>query len=508
MLQPMNRPNFFPGQLVDYRDFNKLSQQADKTVSLLCQYLFKGGGIVVDALGEFKIEPTAGLGIRIQSGIALLPNGQAVCLSEDQLVDLAPYRLSGSEDPLVVSLVDSVLGADRYTDEADPSITGFRTELIVPQLKFSTGQPPDSGIELFRIAMKETSQSIRSALDNEGWNGTLMSNKTGEAVIDLRFRPRIVPQTFVPFSTQNFIDLRSAIYTIEAALRKISKLYLVDDTLHSLEYLTHAHAELLSRPFQPSKVSFLVSEFADRLARYLELLSRKLGGKQHRFDEKSLFEVVKVLEPLRIREIVPRTPELMPLVGVATHLQTFIDYALENYHLVTALEEALLEIRRERHEFGNRLLLAGHAFERVDLITQANSDKFTLATPSSHVRSVTTRFHDGAQENLKGVFFKKGVLTLELQIPHPNRLACVVMHQYVRRAGSATVYEINGKRLEAEKIEIGDDANSWINRGLVIPSEHLVQGSNLFRIQIEHADLDFGFFDCMVYQPRKEELSV
>ena len=55
-LVAMSRPNFFPGQLVDYRDFNRLSQQADKTVSILCQYLFKGGGIVVDALEELGVE--------------------------------------------------------------------------------------------------------------------------------------------------------------------------------------------------------------------------------------------------------------------------------------------------------------------------------------------------------------------------------------------------------------------------------------------------------------------
>jgi hypothetical protein len=44
---------------VDFKDFNRLSRQSDEVVSLLCQYLFCNGGIIVDALEEFKVVPVA-----------------------------------------------------------------------------------------------------------------------------------------------------------------------------------------------------------------------------------------------------------------------------------------------------------------------------------------------------------------------------------------------------------------------------------------------------------------
>ena len=495
----MRRPNFFPGQMVDYRDFNKLAQQADKTVSLLCQYLFDGGGIVVGALGAFQVDPVEGLLVRVRPGIAILPNGQAVCLTEDRLLDLTAHKDAGSDLPLVVSLVDSVVGADRFVDEADPSVQGFRTELTLPEFRFSFGSGTPSGVELFRVLLDPKASALRLATAQEGWASRLPGS-----VIDLRFRCQIVPQTFLPFSTEEFRQLRGALYSLDSCLRKVARLYLLEDEGHSLEFLAQAHAELLTRPFQPAKVSFLVSEFAERLGVYLGFLSSKLGSRKHQFDERSLLEAVTLLEPLRVRELVPSLPRLGTFKELSGRLEAFVDFALQNYRLVGALEQALLDIRTRQEALGPHIILAGHSFKRVDVsdYEQTVTGKVVVRGSGHQVRTTSALYKEGGAVTAKGLFFKQGEVTVDLQVPHPDRLACLFLRQYVRRAGHSVRYEMNGKAIETDKIAVVDGANSWINRGLVVPSEYLVRGSNQLRITVDKADVDFGFFDCAVYQPQ------
>lgn len=92
-------------------------------------------------------------------------------------------------------------------------------------------------------------------------------------------------------------------------------------------------------------------------------------------------------------------------------------------------------------------------------------------------------------------------------MPHPDRPLVLFTHQYIRRAGCQLSYEINGKGLLNEMVEDKSLSNHWINKGLFVPPEFLIQNTNILRIAVEKTDLDFGFFDVSCYQPiieRKE----
>jgi hypothetical protein len=87
MLEQIERPNFFPGQLIDYRDFNRLASHSGGLLQLLCKHLYPRGGVLLGALEEFALEPGTGLGVRIAPGMALLPDGKALLLNQSLLVD-------------------------------------------------------------------------------------------------------------------------------------------------------------------------------------------------------------------------------------------------------------------------------------------------------------------------------------------------------------------------------------------------------------------------------------
>ena len=71
MLDNVMRPNFFPGQVIDYKDFNRLSQQADRILSMFCRHLYRGGGVIANALDEFEVSPLKGLSVLVKPGVAL-----------------------------------------------------------------------------------------------------------------------------------------------------------------------------------------------------------------------------------------------------------------------------------------------------------------------------------------------------------------------------------------------------------------------------------------------------
>jgi len=502
-IHPMNRPNFFPGMMVDFRDFNRLSQQSDKIVSQLCQYLFCKGGIIVDALEEFAIIPVPSeLSVRIRPGIALLPNGQAVCLNEEVIIDLSAYQ---TKDALIVSLTHSVQGVDRFTDTSDPSISGFKTEIIKPEFVFSHKEAPANSIELFRVFLDKKTKSLRLAKSTEGWSNQALKGEDLEGILDLRYRPQIVPQTFFPVSAGVLIELREVFFQIEKAHQKIGKLYFINDSFHSLEYLTLAHAEILSRPFQPLKISFLISEFAIKFSQYLELLDRQLGEQKSRFDRDSLIRVIEYLAPFREKEVLPKWKSLDAFFVIAKELENFVNYGLANFHLVSTVEEALMAVQNLHLSYDSKVILAGQSFERVDLITREADEKWTVKTEESHSRSLTAQFENGDRLSLKGIFFSQGSISFDLNISDPSQIACLLMHQYFRRGQTELYYEVNGKPLKAKTALETKRPNSWINSGLVIPEGYLTAGKNRLKITVEKTDLDFGFFDLAVYQPKTQE---
>src|SRR3954466_16211258 len=101
-MMKLSRPNFFPGQWIDYRDLNRLADHPDQMMSVLNRSVFTGGGILLNALEEFSIAPQEGLTVRIRSGISLLPNGQLLTLTENFLLNLKSYVPKSGSSTLLV----------------------------------------------------------------------------------------------------------------------------------------------------------------------------------------------------------------------------------------------------------------------------------------------------------------------------------------------------------------------------------------------------------------------
>lgn len=496
------RPNFFPGQLVDFRDFNRLARQGETAVGLFCRSLFPGGGVVVDALESFAVTAQEGLAVRLAPGLAVLPDGDTVILDAARFVDLSPYANDG-QAPVVVGLGKANVGVDPFVDPTDPAVEGFRAVRTLPELRFGTGRAPEGTIELFRVALPNGARSLRAATDAEGWSpNAIASDGEGTAVLDLRFRPTIVPQTYVPVPSERLVELRAALFALEKGGRAIERLYLAADPYRAADVLTQLHAEALSRPFQPLRVAYLAAEYADRLSRYLELLRTKLGAAGTKYAEDELLAVVRALAPYRVREIVPRYRALDGLVTAREALDRFVVFAEENYRKIGILEEALRDFRHRALKLEDRLLVAGYLFHRVDRIVPETGERFSVRAPTTQLRRVHAPMGDGSSHDEKGLFFAEGVLDLELDVPDASRHLCVVRREYVRRGPGRVSYELNGR-----PVGTADDAsdgelrpNRWAHRSLVLPPELLVPGTNRLRLTVQPNDLEFGFFETATYQ--------
>lgn len=491
----ISRPNFFPGQMIDWKDFNRLASQADKVSALLCRHVFQGGGIIVNALDEFRIEPLKGLAVIVKPGLAMLPSGYPVILSKDCVVDLSEYR-KGDSQVLVVSLKSSVEGKDKYVDKQDGSISGYLTESIESAIVVSSGQPVADGVELFRVTLESDLDSLRMPSVSEEWSAVLESG-----VVDLRSRKRIVPQTYAPLTFNDLLSLRESLYAIEQAHKRLQRLYLCEDPFATATFLSALHAEALSLPFQPLKVAFLAAEFADKLSLFLEKLVQHASRGDNEIDQTALMALVRLLESQKIKAVLPKTPDLSFLNETAKALMGLVEFGEKNFRLVHIIEEALRETENREFQFGNEALLAGHVFSRTDLVKADQEDRYQTKTTRGFQRSLTTRYANGDQMTLTGKFIRDGVVEIPIEIKDENSPAVCILRQYVRRAGTVVHYEVNGQLIGTESWEDSDLSNAWRNKGLVIPAEKLTSQGNTLRIRLDRSDLDFGFFEVAVFQP-------
>src|SRR5690606_34367072 len=113
----------------------------------------------------------------------------------------------------------------------------------------------------------------------------------------------------------------------------------------------------------------------------------------------------------------------------------------------------------------------------------------------------STVFKNGDKLSLKGRFIDRGIVSVDIKVPDPDKPLVLLQNRYVRRGGAQVHYEINGKHLMSEQ---GSDlklANNWMNWGMVIRAENLVSQENRLKIRVDQSDLDFGFFNVAAYQP-------
>ena len=497
MLTPFSRPNFFPGQLLDFRDFNRLAEQADRASQALSSRLFLGGGILLQALREFEIVSQADLTVVIKPGVAILPNGEMAILAEDRALDLSTYLGSNVR----VALRHQSIAQDPYTDLEDPSIQGFRTQSRVCEIVVSGAECPEDSLELFRVDLRSGVKAVRAATLEETWIAGPIPNSGAQAVLDMRHRKSLVPLSFAPLAFAELIGMRKALYSMEEAHRRIQKIFLLEDKHGTGIFLSQLHAEILCVPYQPLKVAFLVSEFAEKLALFMEAVSRKCANDQPNFHKALYLELSGLLEVARVRHALPRSLPFTALQTLSQKLEAFALFAEQRFTLMNAVEEALLDLRDRAVDFASETTFAGHLFHRVDSISALDKNKVEYLSPASQVRKLQTRYRGGDNITRTGVFVREGKIALDFEVPNPDSPVVIWFPQYVRRQGATLEYGINGKTLLVESSAEPDSDNFWKNRGLIVQPEALVPQGNRLTIRVDDADLDYGFFEAAVYQP-------
>jgi len=501
MMNNVERPHFFPGQVIDYKDFNRLASQPDLLFSLLCRYLFSGGGVVVEALDEFKIEPLEDLKVRIGKGLALLPSGYPLMMKKELIFDLSPYN---KQDCLVVvSLKSETQGSDKYSDPEDPAITGFKTELFLPEIVVSKNECPSSCIELFRVRVGPEIKDLRLSTRAEEWKSPNDNpNESITAVIDQRFRKNLVSQTYYPIKLESLIALREALYKIESAHKKIEEIFFVKDGFSTIHYLTQLHAELLSRPLQPLKLSYLASEFADKLANYMGFLEHKIGESRDDFDRENVLKIIESLEVLRVKEVLPRTHNIEAFIDIAAGLDKLLEHSSSKFNLSTTINAAITAIQEKLYPLNDTITMGGHVFDRIDYVTATDSKRVKTSETNAQIRNISAKFPSGEALAQRGLLVNSGNFTISFQVKHLDRPVLLLSRRYIRRVGSKYNIEVNGANIDINENLDTKLNNCWINQGILVPANLLIPQDNRLVIQVQESDLDFGFYEMAVYQPK------
>jgi hypothetical protein len=500
VINNIERPHFFPGQVIDYKDFNRLSSQPDALFSLLCRHLFSGGGVVIEALDEFKVTPLEDLKVRIGKGVALLPSGYPLMLSKEIVMDLTPY--SKTDNIVVVSVKNDVQGSEKYVDPEDSAIAGFKLEQFVPEVIVSRDKCPSKCIELFRTRIGPDSQGLRMAGAKEDWirpSSQDGANVTG--IIDLRYRKTLLAQTFNPLKLEELIDLREAFYQIESVHSQLERVFFVKDPYPTIQYLTQLHAEVLGHPLQPLKVAYLSSEFAEKLSMYLGILENKCAERDD-LDRDKVLAAIEILEKFKVKEIRPREFRIKDIVFVAQKLREVLEYSSSKFNLSMTVGSAVKEIEEKLFPLNNTITLGGHVFDRVDYITAPQTDRVKTSNGEPHIRNITSKFPSGEPLSQRGIHLQKGIFTIQFQIKHLDRPVLLLSRRYIRRAGSKFRVEVNSAEIETKETFNPKLNNCWINQGFLVPSNLLIPQDNRFIVHVEESDLDFGFYDIAVYQPK------
>lgn len=494
-----NRLNFFPGQLIDYRDFNRLSAQSDQLFSAVSSKLYEGGGIVLTSQKEFDVRPLEGLSLRLSPGTGLLPSGQPILLQQEMLLDLTPQISSAAAHLLIVGIRNRLIGQNHSIDLDDPSIQGFKSEAFIPELVYSIETAPKDTLEIFRVTLSQQTKNLRMMTREEEWKTE--SGESLQGVIDLRYRKTFLPQTHSPFETQELAVVRTGLYQIEQSLKKIKDLYWMEDPFSTLTYLIQLHAEILSKPFQPLKIAFLSAELADKLSQYLSRVTEKVEEHRSDYDRPLAYKIIALLDEIRIREVLPRELPLKKLITASRMLQELVQNSENKFNLLSTVQESLKDLKDRKIDLKDQINLAGHIFNRVDYLDITDQKRFSVQASSSHRRTVSARYANGDETQLCGSHIRQGCFSFTTKIDDAQQPAVFIFKQHIRRSGCKLHYEINGRHLTSESLLHTYGENQWINRGLVIPAEFLVTHENTFKIRVENSDVDFGFFDFTSYQP-------
>lgn len=253
-------------------------------------------------------------------------------------------------------------------------------------------------------------------------------------------------------------------------------------------------------PYQPLKAAFLTAEFADRLALFLESISRKVSVGQSNFHSEMYLEMAGMLDESRVRHALPRELPFDRLLAIASKLEAFTCFAEERFTLMNVVEEALVDLQDRHDAFPEKTTFAGHVFLRVDRVMAGEDDRVEYKASGKQMRKLQANYLSGDRITRTGVFVRDGEITLDIKVPNTESAAIVVFPQYVRRRSAAIEYRVNGKKLRSEASVEMPVENLWRNRALILPPETLVSQGNQVTLHLDKAELDYGFFEATVYQ--------
>lgn len=499
-----SRPHFFPGQRIDYRDLNRLAGQGDQATQLLSNHFFPGGGIILGAFEEFRLMLSQGekggkAYVVIHPGIAVSPTGSLVILNSELVVRLS--ELGASRHPVTVGIQNTIQGSDHLVDFDDPSISGFTSQRMEPRLVISEGTLPADAIELFRVYLSTAGLDLpfKMMSPEEEWEFEENSNERAHHSIDVRSRKYVSPQANRDLSFSETLKARKALYGMETDIRELVRHFLCDDRHQAQLYLALLHAELVSIPFQPIKLSFLLSAFAEKLGLFLEDIEKQVGERHSNWDRGASLALMTSLSGLRVRTLVPREVDLPALCESAEKLHAIAAVARLRYSVANVVELAARDIQNCPFEFKSQIPLGGHAFARVAHFKASDANEMRFSSGEPRMRHVMGRFSEGTLHQELGAFLSEGSVHVPFDLPNPDNTTVILLRHFARRGDTAVEYTLNGKQLCQDRwADLG--VKGWFHRSFVVDSSTLVGAGNQLSIQLNETDLDFGVFEIAIYQ--------
>lgn len=505
-----SRPNFFTGQLIDYKDFNQLAKRPDNILGELLKTIYPGGGILGTEFNKsknFEIQILDKLLIEIKPGVALLPNGDILAHNHSKLIDISSYIMDGKTKCIILHVKNVLQGDQKYLDPDDNTIEGYKSEIKVADFYCTdkTEYRSDDSTEVLRIHLPANTKDLRFISNEESWKTEneileLMAQYSESAIIDTRYRKIISPTLSLPLGSMKTLEFRKAIRSIKNSIIKLTKSYFIPDHFYISHTLSSLEAEILSQPYQPQKISFYISELAEKTSLFLEHLLNKTESTRSDFKRELAIKTIETLEGARQESINTELVCIDVILELNLKLSEMVNYSELNFSLSNTIREALLGIRFNNYTLEDKIILAGRSFQKVDSVQLANERRWSSLPAENHRRKITAQFKDSLDLTLEGAFIRNGRFYVQIEAKDSNRPLVLILKQHIRRAGTKTHYEFNGKTLESESFVDLNLENSWIHKGIVVPSELLVTGENQLSIQIEKSDLDFGFFGIEAYQ--------
>lgn len=495
MIQNSKRPQFFAGQLIDYKDLNRLVSYSEDTVFSITHLLFPGGGIISQALDEFSVQVESGWVVQVSAGVAILPGGQLCIAPLSFKVDLSHLKTLTREFTAIIGIRNFDQGEDYSVDPEEPSIVGFRSSKRLLETQISLDGSLSDSVEIFRIRLNSEVKELQVQPISQIWDDAQLG------VINLHYRKKIATHGPFPEGTETAVSWRRGLYHLEKTLTQIRQRYLIDDPFQVSTFISLFHSEILHRPLQIAKVQYLLQELSTRLSLFLERMLREVPGKDANFDREGILRMIPKLEVLRKIEGDSNRFRIQEFMEVIQLLDDLSQFSLQGSDFVTRIRLAVEELKNTFFSHQKKLTFCGYTFELVDEVHPHETQRLVLRSDESQLRNVQVKYKSGDAPTFPGLFFKRGELDVPVQVKTLDRPLALLFRHYVRRPGTEIELIWNGKQVGILKFEDASQYHYWTNGELILPAGSLVMGENKLTLKIIRTENDFGFFGVSAYQP-------